>query len=117
MISNDQWIDLMETTMKNVAQLGKLKGGEYAGDNDRLANFRRNALDCHCSMELVWRIYAGKHWDAITQYIHDINSGKVRERMEPLEGRADDLIVYLILFKAILLEKREEDKKRNADKL
>jgi hypothetical protein len=56
-------------------------------------------------MELVWRIYAGKHWDAISQYIKDIQTGKERHRLESLSGRADDLIVYLLLFKAMLMER------------
>jgi phenylacetate-coenzyme A ligase PaaK-like adenylate-forming protein len=40
------------------------------------------------------------------QYIHDLVSGKERERMEPIEGRVDDIIVYMLLFKAILLERK-----------
>lgn len=97
--------EIVKQTVDQLIKLGQLKGGEYAGDLDRLANFRRNASDCETSMELVWRIYAGKHWDAITQYVKDIGAGKKRERLESLAGRADDLIVYLILFKCIIEER------------
>ena len=34
---------IIETTIDEIRKLGTLKGGEYAGDVDRLANFRRNA--------------------------------------------------------------------------
>lgn len=97
---------LVNQTVSNIKQLSTLKGGEYAGDDDRLANFRRNGLALGIPMEITWAVYAGKHWDAIQQYCQDLNKGKTRERMESIAGRADDLIVYLILFKA-MVEERE----------
>ena len=96
---------LVEATFDKVRQLGVLKGGEYAGDADRLANFRRNAEACGVTIETCWRIYAGKHWDAVTQYIKDLQTGKTRERLEGLDSRVDDLIVYLLLFKCMLEER------------
>lgn len=58
-------------------------------------------------MELVWRIYAAKHWDAVGQWIKDINQGKKRQRLESIGGRIDDLIVYLVLLKAMVDERGE----------
>ena len=100
-----EYEQLLASTFKRIIELGKLKGGEYSGDEDRLANFRRNGVDCGLPMETVWRVYAGKHWDAITQSVKDLQTGTQRTRLESLEGRADDLIVYLILFKAMLAER------------
>lgn len=97
--------DLVHKTWENVIELGLKKGGEYAGDEDRLANFRRNGEAMELPMETVWRVYAGKHWDAITQYIKDLQKGVVRDRMETIEGRVDDLIVYALLFKAMIMER------------
>lgn len=88
-----------------VNELSRLKGGEYSGDLDRLANFRRNARDCNVPMELIWRIYASKHWDAIMQYEQDLRTAKKRERSESIEGRITDLITYLILFLAMYRER------------
>ena len=102
-----QWECLIKDTIARIEQLSKQKGGEYAGDHDRLANFRRNGAAIDLPMETIWRVYAGKHWDAISQYIRDLQHGKTRTRMEPVSGRADDLIVYLILFKAMLIERNE----------
>lgn len=93
---------VIEETFENVHHLRDTKGGEYAGDVDALANFRRNAITLHLAMEQVWAVYAAKHWDSIMQYIQDISTGKDRIRTEPPEGRIDDLITYLILLKAIL---------------
>jgi hypothetical protein len=110
---------LISETMKVVTELNHLKGGEYAGDDDALANFRRNALALGITMETCWAVYAGKHWDALQQWIKDLNTGKKRERMEGIEGRIDDLITYLILFKGIHRERMDAgnlDKPRHPKK-
>ena len=57
-------------------------------------------------METIWRVYAAKHWDAVGQYIRDLQSGKERLRDEPITGRIHDLIVYLLLFKAMVEERQ-----------
>jgi hypothetical protein len=92
---------LINQTVKNIKDLSTLKGGEYSGDNDRLANFRRNADALGLNMETVWSVYAAKHWDAIIQEIKDKNTGLTRSRLETIDGRIDDLILYLLLYKAI----------------
>ena len=107
--SHARYDALVAETFETVKRLSKLKGGEYAGDDDRLANFRRNAADLDLPMETIWRIYAAKHWDAVGQYIRDLQTGKTRERLEPLAGRLDDLIVYCLLFKAMLDERQRLD--------
>ncbi len=96
---------LVDDTIKKIKELGVLKGGEYAGDDDRLANFRRNGVDQDLPMETIWRVYAAKHWDAIGQYIKDIRNNVARKRMESISGRVDDLIVYFLLFKAMIVER------------
>lgn len=102
------WDALLQDAIAKIQTLSKLKGGEYAGDTDRLANFRRNGANLGLRMEQIWAVYAGKHWDAVMQYIKDLNDGTKRERMEPIDGRVDDLLVYLLLFKAMLQEARDE---------
>lgn len=102
--SHQAFQDLIEKTIEEVRKLAEFKGGEYAGDGDRLANFRRNALAFGLTKEQVWGVYAGKHWDAIAQYIADGGNGVERPRLESISGRADDLIVYLLLFKAMVEE-------------
>lgn len=106
--SNDAWKDLIAQSFQRVEELSRVKGAEYSGDFDRLDNFRRNGRDVDQCMEVVWRIYAGKHWDAISTYIRDVASGKDRVRSEPIDGRIDDLIVYLLLFKAMVSEREQK---------
>lgn len=102
---------LLDETIAEIKRLSTVKGGEYAGDTDRLANFRRNGERLNLPMEAIWGIYISKHWDAIMQYTQDYIHGKERSRAESMEGRFDDLIVYAILGKAILRE-RERRKKQ-----
>lgn len=104
--SHERYSALIAQTISRIESLSKLKGGEYSGDTDRLANFRRNGARLGLPMETIWAVYAAKHWDAITQYVQDLQVGVQRERGELIAGRLDDLIVYCVLFKA-MLEERE----------
>ncbi|MDR3427797.1 hypothetical protein [Silvimonas sp.] len=107
--SHDAYKNLLDQTVTEIVRLSKLKGGEYAGDTDRLANFRRNGEQLDLPMEKCWAVYYNKHHDAVMQYIRDLSTGKGRQRLEPLGGRIDDMIVYLILFKAMLVERGEHE--------
>lgn len=103
--SHQRYAHLLQYVEAEIDKLAKLKGGEYAGDYDRLANFRRNGEALGLPMEAVWGVYCAKHWDAIMQYIKDENNGVERPRLEGLESRALDIIVYMTLFIAMLDEK------------
>jgi len=103
--SHEEYALIVDQTIQQIKELSSLKGGEYAGDEDRLANFRRNAINLGLTMEDVWSVYAAKHWDAIMQYVKDLRDNKTRKRLESIEGRMDDLIVYLILAKAMYRER------------
>lgn len=107
MFTQDEYARLVDDTIEEIFKLSKLKGGEYAGDTDRLANFRRNGKTLELPMETVWAVYAAKHWDAVMQYIKDIQNNTERTRLEPISGRLDDLIVYCILFKAMIRERQQ----------
>ena len=99
---------VIDSTIKNIHFLRDVKGGEYAGDTDALANFRRNAVNLGLNPETIWAVYAGKHWDAISQFVKDLEHGVDRQRAEPITGRIDDLIVYCILLKCLYLSKQEQ---------
>lgn len=113
--SHERFNALIEETVAEIQKLSKLKGGEYAGDYDRLANFRRNAEALGLPMESIWAVYCAKHWDAVMQYIKDKAMGKNRERLEPIAGRVDDIIVYMILFKAMLDEEAPSEEAKSPE--
>jgi hypothetical protein len=103
--THDRWNKMIEEIFDEVRHLAKAKGGEYSGDLDRLLNFRRNGQALDLPMETIWAVYAAKHWDAVMQYIKDLKSGKERERLESINGRIRDLIVYLLLLEAMVEER------------
>ena len=105
--SHAAWDKLLEDTVLKIKSLAVSKGAEYAHGDDRLDNFRRNGADVGLPMEVIWRVYAGKHWDSITTYIKDLSTRTERHRSEPISGRVDDLLVYLVLLKAMLIERGE----------
>lgn len=101
---HERYAKLLASVSAEMEKLGTLKGGEYAGDVDRLANFRRNGEKLGLPMETVWAVYCSKHFDAIMQYVQDERIGVQRTRMEGIEGRVHDVMVYCVLFLAMLDE-------------
>lgn len=81
-----------------------LKGPDYTVGHteDRLHNFRACSNFLGCSMEQVLAVFAYKHMAAIFAFIR---AGGQSES-EPIEGRIADVINYMLLFYAILKEKR-----------
>lgn len=95
---------LTHETIESIAQLLITKGAEYAGDADRLSNFKRGAALVGVTPLQVALIYASKHYDAISTYIKNDAQGKTQILSEAIEGRFEDLINYCILMKALIAE-------------
>jgi len=102
-VTHQAYDALVASTVDQIITLGIQKGGEYAGDRNRVENFVRNAINLQLEPEQVWAVYAGKHWDAIIQYVNDLAANKSRPRSESITGRVDDLIVYALLMKAMMI--------------
>lgn len=94
----------VQETVAATADLLRVKGGEYAGSLDRLANFKRGAELTGVTPLQCAFIYASKHYDAIATFVRDEAAGMERPRSESIEGRFDDLINYCILMKALVRE-------------
>lgn len=97
---------LVESSMTEMRKLLETKGGEYAGSEDRLANFKRGAALTGVTPLQCAFIYASKHYDAISTYVRDQASGTERPRSESIEGRLDDLMNYCLLMKGLVAESR-----------
>jgi hypothetical protein len=107
-MNNTDFNKLVEETISETARLLLIKGGEYAGSEDRLANFKRGGQLAGVTSLQTAFIYASKHYDALATFIRDNAGGKVRPRSEPIEGRLDDLINYCILIKGLVRELPKE---------
>lgn len=109
-MNHEQFNQLMSDTFEQMRKLQDLKGGEYAGDADRFENFKRNGIRLGLHPLTIWAVYANKHIDAINQYVADLQSGKQRNRSEPMEGRFHDVLNYFMLGLGMLHEEQNKDR-------
>lgn len=73
---------------------------EYAGDEDKLANFKDCAELIGISPEKVAFVYLYKHIAGVAKYVRN-----QEPQRDSIEGRVTDAINYLALLNAILLER------------
>ena len=97
---------LLASTFNELSTLTKTKGQEYANSSDQLANFHRLASMLGLAPSVILLVYLQKHLDSIFQYVKSISSGVTPIESEPIQGRIDDAILYLILLKALLSEQK-----------
>lgn len=110
-MNSKEFDKLVNETVEICKDIMVSKGGEYAHGDDRLDNFKRNAQQLGLTPEDVWMVYFRKHIDAITMAVKDVRVGNNRVVSEPIDGRFDDAINYLILGKALFIERRKLAKK------
>ena len=101
---------IVNETVETCKDLMLSKGAEYAHGDDRLDNFKRNAVTLQLEPEQVWAVYFHKHIDAIDTAVQDVGNKVERQRSEAIEGRFDDAINYLILGKALFTERSRTKK-------
>lgn len=114
-MQQQQFEGIVESTLTSIRELLVVKGGEYAGSEDRLANFKRGAALTGCTPLQCLFIYMSKHYDAVATFVRDEAAGTTRPRSESIEGRLDDLINYCLLAKAVIIEEKELRIRRQCD--
>jgi len=73
---------------------------EYAHKNEEaFTNFMKLASDLNISREKILIVYFKKHYDGVVAYLN----GHVSQR-EPVQGRINDMIVYLCLLRGMIDE-------------
>ena len=93
---------IIDQTFMTMHNLTASKGIEYANSDDQVANFKRLSGELGLSPEAVNLVFLTKHIDSIKNFVR---SGGESES-EPIIGRIDDAILYLILLKSIITEKQ-----------
>jgi len=91
---------ILSETSATLQALTESKGREYANSADQLANFKRLSAQLGLSKEQVVMVYLSKHLDSIHSYVKNPE----QDLSEPIDGRIDDAILYLILLKACVHE-------------
>jgi len=100
--------ELCQQIQRDTTDILILKGREYAGSADRLANFKRNAELSGVDPLTVLHVYMAKHWDSFSTYVRDMQAKQPRELSEPNERRLHDLINYAVLAVALIQDKPKE---------
>lgn len=95
--------NLLDTVVKEISFLREAGQKEYAHDEDNaFGNFERVARDLRLDRKQVLWVYVRKHLDGIVSAIN----GHVSQR-EPVSGRINDVIVYLILLRGMFEDEEE----------
>lgn len=79
------------------------KGKSYAGTEDSLANFKRNAERLGMTPFQVWAIYFNKHIDSINNAIKE-NPEHPVDSSESIRGRIIDTINYATILECLLVD-------------
>jgi hypothetical protein len=105
-MTNKELQALLSGQFDRLQQLSSTKGKEYArDDSDTLANFKRLGVSLDMSPEAILFVYLAKHMDAITHYIAKRGWDRPQGESEPITGRIDDAVLYLILLKGLLRDR------------
>lgn len=79
---------IVDAAVQRTATLLVQKGAEYAGDADRLVNFKRNAAKNGQTVLETWQTYWGKHIDAINSYMARVKDEAVMLALEEVVEHA-----------------------------
>lgn len=111
-VSKQEVADLVDLVFKEISFLREAGQKEYAGGENALGNFERLAGMLGINREKVLFVYMMKHIDGINAYIN----GHLSQR-EPVESRINDVIVYLILLRAMVEHNKRILTQRDIDNL
>lgn len=87
-------------------RIRRTKGVEYAGAGDRLANFKRAAALTGQDPLAIALVYAAKHWDSVCSFVRLGPDRATTTLSEPIHGRLQDLINYMLFIGALIEEER-----------
>ena len=104
-MTKKEFEQVMSAVFDSCATVSDAKGHDYTkGSEDALANFKGVGKDIGIDpMQACW-IFMNKHYQAITNYVR---TGGQSES-EPIDERIKDLINYLVLFQALIIERRKD---------
>ena len=94
---------ILEVMYNDMILLCRSKGVEYAGKEDKLANFKKTAAECGIDPMQVCYIFMNKHYNAIQSYIKE-----KKVYSEPITQRIRDCQLYLALLEGLILEANQE---------
>jgi hypothetical protein len=115
-VAHDHHLKILAEVFEHLKHLTQSKGQEYTGQqgvNNVHANFDRLATKLNLIPEKVLWVYLTKHIDSIETWINGIGMPTTRKLSEPMEGRIDDAILYLVLLRGMVWRRERIEPARN----
>lgn len=104
-MNSEQFAKSIDELYERLKALTASKGEEYKRrEGNQFANFERGAQALGLTREQVLMVYLSKHLDSITTYVKDRAAGQEKQYAEPITGRIDDAILYLLLLRGMAVE-------------
>lgn len=103
-MTNKDFSELMEQIFADCVKISKAKGADYTkASQDALANFKTAGNDVGVDAQRIAWIFMNKHYSAITNYV----KSNGQSESEPISERVKDMINYLVLFYALIVEEKQ----------
>lgn len=109
MMTLDEVAEVMNVVVKEINILREAGQKEYAGGSNAFGNFERLAARLDLDRKQILWVYVTKHLDGIESYIKGHKSQR-----EDIRGRINDVMVYLVLLRAMIDDSDNTKEKANA---
>lgn len=111
MSQKEQNFDIeVQATLQKIQTLLLVKGKEYRRGNNPYHNFDTGALIIGQTPEKVLHGFLLKHLVSYQDMLNDIEQGKL-PRVEVVEEKLNDILVYFLIQKAMILERINKEVK------
>lgn len=111
-MGNKEFLNMVRETFESITKLTATKGQEYAGDGsvntNQHANFDRWSAELDMTPEKALKVLLNKHLDSINTWVKRLEREPVSVMpapSEPMEGRFDDAILFLLLMKGMYIRR------------
>jgi hypothetical protein len=98
---------ILKNRLYRTEQILEQKAAEYVKDTDRLSNFKRAAQLLSCTPERALLGFVAKHIVALSDFVEDLERGYYHP-MQQWDEKLGDIINYMILLEALLIERNQE---------
>jgi len=102
-MTKKEFTTIVNTRLAKTKKTLCLKAEEYAR-NDRMSNFRKIAVLNNCTNEKALMILVSKHIVATTDFVNDLDEGKLQS-FERWNEKIGDIIAYMMLLDAMVQER------------
>jgi hypothetical protein len=106
-MNRGELVKLAEETFETCKSLLAGKGAEYSKDNNVFSVFEKCGDDLDVSPLIPIKLFMDKHYSSITSYVKKVVNGADIDKLnselsEPIDGRIQDMINYLIILEAYI---------------